>query len=82
MQVKWFKPWGWFYLPVALPGVLVFCLALAFCVHVFIAVDRRSHSVSDTIYGGFSVRGPLLPDGELGRSANWRGANSTDRCIE
>ncbi len=28
-------------------------LALAFCVNVFIAIDRHSHSVSDTLYGVF-----------------------------
>jgi len=28
-------------------------LALAFLVNVFVAVDRQSHSVSDTLYGIF-----------------------------
>jgi hypothetical protein len=28
-------------------------LALVFCVQVFVAVDRHSHSVSDTFYGVF-----------------------------
>jgi hypothetical protein len=60
MQVKWFKPWGWFYLPVAVPGVLILGLALAFCVHIFIAVDRRSHSVSDTLYGVFPYVAPCF----------------------
>ena len=27
--------------------------ALAFCVQVFFAIDRKSHSVSDTLYGVF-----------------------------
>jgi hypothetical protein len=35
-------------------GVVVALLALAFCVNVFLAVDRHSHSVSDTLYGVFS----------------------------
>ncbi len=28
-------------------------MALAFCAQVFWAVDRRSHSVTDTLYGVF-----------------------------
>jgi hypothetical protein len=27
--------------------------ALAFCAQVFFAIDRRSHSVNDTLYGAF-----------------------------
>lgn len=47
----WFRRSGWFYRPVTFAGVIVTLLPLAFCVNVFIAVDRRSHSVSDTLYG-------------------------------
>ncbi len=44
---------GWFYLPASvLSGVVALGLA-AFCVNVFIAIDRHSHSVSDTFYGVF-----------------------------
>jgi hypothetical protein len=28
-------------------------MALAFCAQVFWAIDRRSHSVTDTLYGVF-----------------------------
>lgn len=49
----WFKRWGWFYLPVSPPGFVVVGLAAAFTVQAFVAVDRRSHSVSDTLYGVF-----------------------------
>ncbi len=45
----WFKRWGWLHLPVALAGVIASLLALAFCAHVFIALDRHSHSASDTL---------------------------------
>ena len=31
----------------------MFLAAAAFCVNVFVAVDRHSHSVSDTLYGVF-----------------------------
>ena len=53
MQAKWFERWGWFYRPVSLAGVVILVLALAFCIQVFLAVDTRSHSVSDTLYGIF-----------------------------
>ncbi len=53
MKRTWFKRCGWLYLPVAWPGFLVLLCALAFCVQVFAAVDRHSHSVSDSLYGVF-----------------------------
>ena len=53
MNGPWFKRWGWFYRPVSWPGAVVLLLALAFCVQVFIALDRHSHSASDTSYGVF-----------------------------
>lgn len=42
---------GWFLLPCSVAGCLLYLLAAGFCVTVFIAVDRHSHSVSDTVYG-------------------------------
>jgi hypothetical protein len=53
MKNPWFKQFGWFYVPVAWPGVLLALLALAFCVQVFVAIDRHTHSASDTLYGIF-----------------------------
>lgn len=53
MKTSWFKRWGWFYVPVSLPGAVITLVALAFCVQVFIAIDRNSHSASDTLYGVF-----------------------------
>ncbi|HVU13729.1 MAG TPA: hypothetical protein VHD90_20775 [Phototrophicaceae bacterium] len=49
----WFKPWGWIYRPISWQGMLLIVLTLAFCVNVFVAIDRNSHSVSDTLYGIF-----------------------------
>lgn len=60
MTPSWFRPWGWVYRPVAWQGVLAVLLALIFCVQVFLAVDRRSHSVSDTLYGSFPYVVPCL----------------------
>ncbi len=53
MAEKLFKPMGWLFLPASPAGFLIVGLALAFCVHIFLAVDGRSHSVSDTLYGVF-----------------------------
>jgi len=53
MNRAWFRRCGWFYRPVALPGWIVVALALIFCVNVFVAIDRHSHSASDTLYGIF-----------------------------
>jgi hypothetical protein len=53
MNAQWFKRLGWFYIPVSLPGIIIAVAALAFCVQVFVAVDRHSHSASDTLYGIF-----------------------------
>jgi len=50
---RWFRPWRWVYLPVSWQGILVCVLVLIFCVQVFLAVDRHSHSASDTLYGVF-----------------------------
>jgi hypothetical protein len=60
MKQHWFKSWGWIYRPVSWQGVLVFVLALAFCVQVFFAVDRQSHSVTDTLYGIYPFILPTL----------------------
>ena len=53
MKTKWFKHFGWFYVPVSLPGAIVVLVAALFCLTVFRAVDRHSHSASDALYGVF-----------------------------
>jgi hypothetical protein len=53
MKNVWFKRVGWVYLPVSAPGGIITLAVLAFCAQVFLAVDRHSHSVSDTLYGVF-----------------------------
>jgi hypothetical protein len=72
MKTQWFKQLGWFYLPVSLPGVVITLAALAFCAQVFLAIDRRSHSVSDTLYGVFPFFAGvfLLVDWIAGRTSN------------
>lgn len=56
----WFKPWGWFYFPVSVAGWLALALTLLFFVNTFLAIDRHSHSVSDTLYGIFPYWVPAL----------------------
>lgn len=53
MKSAWFKSWGWVYYPISWQGFLIFLATAVFCVQVFMAVDRQSHSVSDTLYGIF-----------------------------
>ena len=60
MKRAWFRSWGSLYRPVALPGWLVVAVAAAFCINVFVVVDRHSHSVSDTLYGVFPFIVPTL----------------------
>lgn len=52
-QRRWFVAWGWVYRPVSWQAIALVLLAAVFCVQVFVAVDRHSHSVSDTLYGVF-----------------------------
>jgi hypothetical protein len=53
MKKPWFKECGWVYFPVSWQVWVCLALTLLFCVQVFVACDRRSHSVSDTLYGIF-----------------------------
>ena len=52
-----FTPLGPTYRPSGLAGWLLTALALAFVLNCFVAIDRNSHSVSDTFYGLFPYAG-------------------------
>jgi hypothetical protein len=58
--MRWFKPAGILFVPVSAMGWLLSLAAAAFCVQVFLFVDGRSHSVSDTLYGIFPFWVPAL----------------------
>ena len=60
MPRNWFKPWGWIYRPNSIIAVLLTLACLVFCVQVFLAIDRHSHSVSDTLYSVFPFFVPAL----------------------
>ena len=49
----WFRSWGWIYRPISPAGWILTLLLVAACAWVFVAVDRKSHSVSDTLIGVF-----------------------------
>lgn len=53
MRKQWFMQIGWFFVPVSIPGAISTLAALAFCAQVFLAIDRKSHSATDTLYGVF-----------------------------
>ncbi|MEO6040406.1 MAG: hypothetical protein ABIP41_00725 [Croceibacterium sp.] len=55
-----FAPLGPTYRPTGLAGWLFTVLALAFIANCFVAIDRHSHSVSDTFYGLFPYAGVTL----------------------
>ncbi len=73
MERRWFVPWGWVHRPVSWQGVGLMLLALAFGVQVFLAVDRHSHSASDTLFGLFPY---LVPCGLL---LNWVASKTSGR---
>jgi hypothetical protein len=49
MKIKWFVRKGILFFPVSLIGWLIAIAALGYCVYLFIDIDSRSHSVSDTL---------------------------------
>jgi sterol desaturase/sphingolipid hydroxylase (fatty acid hydroxylase superfamily) len=53
MKQQWFVRRAWFAVPASLPGAGLTVLVVLFVIQVFVAVDRHSHSVSDTLYGVF-----------------------------
>ena len=60
MKPIWFKAWGWFYRPTHPLGFLVTLAALAFCVQTFRALDRGSHSATDTLYRFYPFAAPTF----------------------
>ena len=56
----WFRELGLLYVPTSVFGWVLSVLTLAFCAHIFVFVDSRSHSVTDTLYGIFAYVAPAL----------------------
>lgn len=72
VPVRWFKRWGWFYRPVHLLGWITTVAAGAFLVQVFLAIDRNSHSATDTLYQFYVYAAPTF----LGLM--WIGSRTSD----
>ncbi|MBI5917250.1 MAG: hypothetical protein HY842_17915 [Bacteroidetes bacterium] len=53
MLTNLFKKTGWFYLPCSIPGWVIFLVYVAVNVQFFTAIDRNSHSASDTLINFF-----------------------------
>jgi len=49
VNLKWFVRKGIFFFPSSVIGWLIAIAAVGYCVYVFIDIDNRSHSVSDTL---------------------------------
>ena len=49
MKLPWFRRFGILFIPTSIIGWLVLLSGLAYAVYVFIDIDSRSHSVSDTL---------------------------------
>ena len=49
MKFAWFRRYGLFFVPSKVAGWLILAAAAAYAVYVFVDIDRRSHSVSDTL---------------------------------
>jgi hypothetical protein len=49
LKFPWFKRVGLFYIPASLIGWLMLSGGFVYAVYTFISIDRRSHSVSDTM---------------------------------
>lgn len=58
--MRWFRPAGFLFVPVKVAGWVVTAAAIVFCAQIFLFVDGRSHSVSDTLYGIFPFWAPTL----------------------
>jgi hypothetical protein len=58
--MRWFRPTGVLFVPVSAIGWVLCLGAAAFCANTFWAIDRHSHSVTDTLYGIYPFWLPTL----------------------
>jgi hypothetical protein len=49
MKFQWFKRKGIFFIPKSLTGWAISLLGVIYTVYIFIDIDSRSHSASDTL---------------------------------
>jgi putative effector of murein hydrolase LrgA (UPF0299 family) len=48
-----FKKYSWFYIPSSVAGFLIAFITITLNIWFFLAIDRSSHSVSDTLINFF-----------------------------
>jgi len=49
MNFPWFKQIGIFFLPKSFAGWIIFLATIVYAVYLFVDIDNRSHSASDTL---------------------------------
>ena len=49
MKIHWFKRVGIFFIPTSIIGWILLLCGIAYSVYMFIVIDGKSHSVSDTL---------------------------------
>jgi hypothetical protein len=49
MNLPWFKRTGIFFIPASVIGWLIMIGGMAYAVYIFLDIDKRSHSASDTL---------------------------------
>ena len=49
MKLHWFVRKGFFFLPTSIPGWIIVLATLTLLIWLFIDIDSRQHSVSDTL---------------------------------
>jgi hypothetical protein len=49
MKLPWFKRIGILFIPTAIMGWITLLAGLVYAIYIFIDIDDRSHSVSDTL---------------------------------
>jgi len=49
MRLPWFKRMGLFFIPTSVMGWVIALVSIVYSVYIFVDIDSRSHSVSDTL---------------------------------
>ena len=49
MNLRWFVRKGILFFPVSIIGWIISLASIAFCIYLFMDIDSRSHSASDTL---------------------------------
>ena len=70
--MRWFKPLGFFFVPVSIPGWMISVLAAAFCVHIFLLCRRAFQLRFRHAVWSFSLLGADVPAVDMDRRANQR----------